>query len=57
MFIFSVLPFSTSNTTYFNGEIFNITLNINRQPLLSLGVHKILDITLSIDQDSKIILI
>jgi hypothetical protein len=57
MFEFSFLPFSTSNTLYFNGEIYNIILNIDRQPVLNFGVSKVLNITLNIDQDSNIILI
>jgi len=57
MFEFSFLPFSTSNTLYFNGEIYNIILNIDRQPVLNFGVSRVLNITLNIDQDSNIILI
>lgn len=57
MFEFSFLPFSTSNIVYFNGEIYNIILNIDSQPVLNLGVSRVLNITLNIDQDSNIILI
>jgi hypothetical protein len=57
MFEFSFLPFSTSNTIYFNGEIYNIILNIDRQPVLNFGVSTVLNITLNIDQNSNIILI
>lgn len=57
MFEFSFLPFSTSNTVYFNGEVYNIILNIDSQPVLNLGVSRVLNITLNIDQDSNIILI
>jgi hypothetical protein len=57
MFEFSFLPFSTSNTAYFNGEIYNIILNIDSEPVLNFGVSRVLNITLNIDQDSNIILI
>jgi hypothetical protein len=57
MFEFSILPFSTSNTPYFNGEIYNIILNIDSQPVLNFGVSRVLNITLNVDQDSNIILI
>lgn len=57
MFEFSFLPFSTSNTVYFNGEIYNIILNIDSQAVLNFGVSRILNITLNIDQNSNIILI
>jgi hypothetical protein len=57
MFEFSFLPFSTSNTIYFNDEIYNIILNIDSQPVLKLGVSRVLNITLNIDQNSNIILI
>jgi hypothetical protein len=57
MFEFSFLPFSTSNTMYFNGEVFNINLSIDSQPVLKLGVSRVLNITLNIDQNSNIILI
>lgn len=57
MFEFSFLPFSTSNTAYFNGEIYNIILNIDSKPVLNFGVSRVLNITLNIDQDSNIILI
>jgi len=57
MFQFSILPFSASNTPYFNGEIYNIVLNIDSQPVLNFGVSRVLNITLNIDQDSNIILI
>lgn len=57
MFEFSFLPFSTSNTVYFNGEIYNIILNIDSKPVLNFGVSRVLNITLNIDQDSNIILI
>ena len=57
MFEFSFLPFSTSNTLYFNGEIYKIDLSIDSQPVLKLGVSRVLNITLNIDQNSNIILI
>lgn len=56
MFEFSFLPFSTSNTIYFNGEIYNIDLNIDNLYEYSAQITKLVELSLNIEQDNTIVL-
>lgn len=51
MFNFGELPFCTSLTPMFNGEIFNYILNIKQIPSKPLYIDKTIEIILNIQQD------
>lgn len=53
MFNFGELPFCTSLTPMFNGEIFNYILYINQVPTKSLYIDKTIEIILNIQQDPQ----
>jgi len=56
MFEFSILPFSTSNTLYFNGGVYSIDLKINNLHQYSAQVTKTIELSLNIEQDNTVIL-
>lgn len=56
MFIFSLLPFSTSDIIYRNGEVFELVLNINRGENVLYSVSSIVEVVLNIDKNQAIIL-
>lgn len=56
MFEFSFLPFSTSNTAYFNGEIYNIVLNISNTHEYNGIFTKLIELSLNIEQNNTVIL-
>lgn len=56
MFEFSFLPFSTSNIIYFNGEIYNITLNTSNLHEYSSTITKLVELSLNIEQNNILIL-
>ena len=56
MFNFSVLPFSTSDTIYRNGEVFELTLNINRLMNLETFILSNIECVLNIDRNQIITL-
>ena len=55
MFSFCNLPFSTSNTLFFNGEQLGFVLNVDINNLFSLNISKQISFMLSIDRDRVII--
>ena len=56
MFGFSHLPYSTSDTVFFNGEVFGFILNVGISQNLPFYVEKEISFILNIQQDSVIIL-
>lgn len=56
MFGYSHLPFSTSDTVYFNGEIFGFILNVKITENISPNIQKQVSFILNIEQDNTIIL-
>lgn len=56
MFGFSHLPYSTSETAMFNGEVFGFIFNIGISNAIPLYVEKEISFILNIQQDSVIIL-
>ena len=56
MFGFSHLPYSTSDTVFFNGEVFRFILNAGILQNLPFYVEKEISFILNIQQDSVIIL-
>jgi len=56
MFIFSLLPFCTSDIIYRNGEVFEITLNISRNSTILASILKKIEFTLNIEQNKTVIL-
>ena len=57
MFNFGELPFCTSLTPMFNGEIFNYILYISQTPSKSLTIEESVNIILNIQQDPQTIMI
>ena len=53
MFNFGQLPFCTSDTQYFNGEIFDFILYIAQFPTKSVNIEKYVEIILNIQQDPQ----
>lgn len=53
MFNFGELPFCTSFTQMFNGEIFNYILNIHQSPSKPLNIDETIEIILNIQQDPQ----
>lgn len=53
MFNFGELPFCTSYTPMFNGEVFNYILYINQIPSKPLYIDKLVEIILNIQQDPQ----
>jgi hypothetical protein len=56
MFEFSFLPFSTSNTLYFNSELYSINLNISKVHEYSTKITKLIELSLNIEQNNTLIL-
>jgi len=56
MFVFCALPFSTSDTLFFNGEVYSIILNIQQSEQISASVLEKISFVLTIDTDNRIIL-
>jgi hypothetical protein len=56
MFGYSHLPFSTSDTIYFNGEVFGFILHVKTKDNFSSNINTLVSFTLSIQQDNVIIL-
>lgn len=56
MFEFSILPFSTSNTQYFNGGIYSVNLSISNTYEYSAQITKLVELSLNIEQDNTVIL-
>lgn len=56
MFIFSLLPFSTSDIIYRNGEVFELVLNIHRNENITSSVSSNIKMVLNIE-DSKVIIL
>lgn len=54
MFIFSLLPFSTSDIIYRNGEVFKLLLNINRSEKVVSSVSSLVEMALNIDTRNTI---
>lgn len=53
MFNFGELPFCTSLTPTFNGEVFNYILYISQIPSKPLHIDKSVEIILNIQQDPQ----
>ena len=53
MLNFGELPFCTSFTPMFNGEVFDYTLYIKQSPDKSLNIDKSIEIILNIQQDPQ----
>ena len=53
---FSLLPFSTSDTIYSNGEEFAYILYVQKEPILSQVITRNIDFSLTIDRNSQVIL-
>jgi hypothetical protein len=49
MFVFSLLPFSTSDIIYRNGEVFKLLLNINRNENVLSSVSSLIEMALNIE--------
>jgi hypothetical protein len=56
MFGYSILPFSASESLYFNGEIFTFTFNIGFNNNITLNIDKIVSFALNIEKDRVIVL-
>ena len=56
MFIFSLLPLSTSDITYRNGEVFELVLNINRSENILSSVSSIAEMVLNIEKNQMVTL-
>jgi hypothetical protein len=56
MFIFSLLPFSTSDIIYRNGEVFELVLNIHRSENVLSLVSSRVEMVLNIEQNQMVIL-
>lgn len=56
MFVFSLLPFSTSLTKFLNGDQEDIILYVNRVDSFSNCIKTVISLTLEIDQNKNIIL-
>jgi hypothetical protein len=53
---FSLLPFSTSDTVYSNGEEFVYILYVQKEPILNQIITTSIDFNLTIDRNSQIML-
>lgn len=53
---FSLLPFSTSDTVYSNGEEFVYILYVQKEPILNQVITRNIDFSLTIDRNSQVIL-
>jgi len=56
MFIFSLLPFSTSDIIYHNGEVFDLVLNINRSENVLSSVSSHVEMVLNIEKNQMVTL-
>ena len=56
MFEFSILPFSTSNTMYFNTEVYDFILQSSFTHEYTSNITKLVEISLNIEQNNTIIL-
>jgi len=56
MFIFSLLPFSTSDIIYRNGEVFEVVLNIHRSESVLSSVSSHVEMVLNIEKNQVITL-
>jgi len=56
MFIFSLLPFSTSDMVYRNGEVFELVLNINRSENVLSSVSSHTEMVLNIEKNQIVTL-
>jgi hypothetical protein len=56
MFGYSHLPFSTSETTLFNGEIFSFTFNAGLTDSINLDLNSTVSFILNIERDRVVIL-
>ncbi len=56
MFLFSELPFCTSNTPLSNGEIFDIILNIQQLEDINSQILSNLSFVLTVQQDQVLVL-
>jgi hypothetical protein len=57
MFNFCELPFCTSFTPKFNGEIFYFILSIQQDPTHIASIKKTIEIELNIEEDPRIIVL
>jgi hypothetical protein len=58
MFNFGQLPFCTSDTVLFNGEVFDFILYISQFPSKSINIKNTVEMVLSIEESpNKVILL
>lgn len=57
MFNFCELPFCTSFTPLFNGEIFSFILSIQQDPQYNTNIKDSIDIILNIQQDPNVVVL